>query len=57
MLESRANARMLTKNKENKAIDYVRRQLRVYTEVFQLPQFKISKGGLSLQALRDKVVT
>ena len=36
---------------------YVRRQLRIYTEVFQLPQFKISKGGSSLQALRDKLVT
>ena len=57
MLESRANARILTKNKENKAIDYVRRQLRIYTEVFQLPQFKISKGGSSLQALRDKLIT
>ena len=36
---------------------YVRRQLRIYTEVFQLPQFKISKGGSSLQALHDKLVT
>jgi len=44
LLESRENARILTKNKENKTIDYVRRQLRIYTEVFQIPQFKISKG-------------
>lgn len=57
LLESRENARILTKNKENKTIDYVRRQLRIYTGVFQLPQFKISKGGSSLQALRDKLVT
>ena len=41
LLESRENARILTKNK---TIDYVRRQLRIYTEVFQIPQFKISKG-------------
>jgi len=57
LLESRANARILTKNKENKAIDYVRRQLRIYVDVFQLPQFKISSGGSSLKALRDKLVT
>ncbi len=57
LAESKGNSRIQPKNKENRAIKYVWDMLRVYFDVFQMKQFKITKEGTSLKELEQHLVT